>query len=63
MKYLNVPFSSMTGVHQCTVTLTTSVKMACEPSYRDIVSTSDRASILPVMCFCEMARKKTPNRG
>lgn len=35
--------------------------MACEPAYRDIVGAGDCASILPVMCFCEMARKKTPN--
>lgn len=62
MKYFNVTFYSMTGAHQCTLTLTTSVKMACEPAYRDIVSARDCASILPVMCFCEMARKKTPNR-
>lgn len=52
----------MTEVHQCTPTLTPSVKTGWEPAYRDIVSAGDCASILPVMCFCEMARKKTPNR-
>lgn len=62
MEYLNVTFSGMTGVQQCTLTLTTSVKMAGEPAYRDIVSSSDCTSILPVMRFCEMARKKTPNK-
>lgn len=39
-----------------------SVTAACEPAYRDIASAGDCASILAVMCFCEMARKKTPNR-
>lgn len=39
-----------------------SVTAACEPAYRDIASDGDCASILAVMCFCEMARKKTPNR-
>lgn len=63
--YWNIEISVFAAWLQCTSAAwlwTMSVKMAREPAYRDIVGAGDCASILPVMCFCEMARKKTPNR-
>lgn len=50
---------SLLSIAPCQLDVTTSPEVS---AYRDVVSTSDCTSILPVMCLGVVARKKTPEK-